>query len=550
MFLEIENLRKSFGAEPVLRGVSAAVAERETLSILGRSGCGKTTLLKVVAGLERSDGGAIRLEGADVTDVRPQERGVVYLYQEPLLFPHLDVTENVAFGLRLRRTSGAEVKRRTGEMIESLGLSEHARKRPDQLSGGQRQRVAFGRAIIVSPRLLLLDEPFANLDAEIRADMQALFKRLAARYRITSLFVTHNLKEALLMGDRMAHLRGGTLTTYASREAFIQDPGAGVQAEIAFWESLEDVRPSRPPSDVRSWLDLRGAHDVRRRHRRERVPARHAGGPLRRARRSSDAVGRVDALPGPGRRTSGGDGRRTSGGDGRRTSGGTAGGRPAYVSFRHGAPHRLLPNQIPYRAQAWALREVGCGALLVTSSVGVLDPALPLYRPLLVGDLLTLDNRLPDGGACTVFTEPDPRHGHLVLNEGLFSRALTSQVEGLAQRVGERLEKDVVFGYVGGPRTKTPAENRMWKGLGAQVNSMTLAPEVILANELEIPCAAVVVGHKYSVPDVEAPEDRGAVAETLARSRAALGRIVRAFLAEGEAVPFGNHLFRFGEEGA
>jgi purine nucleoside phosphorylase len=221
-------------------------------------------------------------------------------------------------------------------------------------------------------------------------------------------------------------------------------------------------------------------------------------------------------------------------------------GRPAYLLFRHGVPHRLLPNQIDYRAQAAALAEVGCGALLVTSSVGVMDEALPLYRPLLVEDLLTMDNRLPDGSACTMFPEQQEGHGHLVLGEGLFSDALTRQVGRLAEEAeAAPAGEQVVFGYVGGPRGKTAAENRMWHRLGAQVNSMTLAPEVILANELEIPCAALVVGHKYSLPDADNPQDENRVAATLDDSREALRRAVRAFVEKGEAVPFGNHLFRF-----
>lgn len=222
--------------------------------------------------------------------------------------------------------------------------------------------------------------------------------------------------------------------------------------------------------------------------------------------------------------------------------------RRAYLLFRHGVPHRLLPNQIDYRAQAAALAEVGCGALLVTSSVGVLDADLPLFVPLLLGDLLTMDNRLPGGSACTMFTEPSAGHGHLVLSEGLFSEALTAQVAALAEKADAApAAEGVVFGYVGGPRGKTAAENRMWQALGAQVNSMTVAPEVILANELEIPCAALVVGHKYSVPGVENPEDEGAVADTLEGSREAMRRAVKAFVEEGAAVPFGNHLFRFDE---
>jgi purine nucleoside phosphorylase len=223
------------------------------------------------------------------------------------------------------------------------------------------------------------------------------------------------------------------------------------------------------------------------------------------------------------------------------------GGRPAYVLFRHGLPHRWLPNQIPYRAHAAALAEVGCGALLVTSSVGILHPELPLNVPLVVGDLLTLDNRLPDGSACTMFPAVAPGHGHLVLSEGLLSPALRGQVRRLAAELGiEVWPREVVFGYAGGPRSKTRAENRMWAALGADVNSMTLAPEVILANELEIPAAAFVIGHKYSLPSGDAPDRRG-VDRSLVESRAAQRELVRAFLRSGEPVAFGNHLYRYRE---
>lgn len=241
MFLRVEQLKKQYGLEPVLHGLDLFLEARHTLSILGRSGSGKTTLLKLIAGLEDPDAGMIQLDGQDVTGLSPQERGIVYLYQEPLLFPHLNVFENLAFGLRLRHLGEDAVHHRVGEMLESLGLQEHARKRPYQLSGGQRQRVAFGRAIIINPPLLLLDEPFGSLDSEIRADMQQLFKHLAAAYQITTVFVTHDLKEAMLMGDRLAVLRAGTLVTYPSLEAFIDDPETGVARELLFWEGL---RPS------------------------------------------------------------------------------------------------------------------------------------------------------------------------------------------------------------------------------------------------------------------------------------------------------------------
>lgn len=221
--------------------------------------------------------------------------------------------------------------------------------------------------------------------------------------------------------------------------------------------------------------------------------------------------------------------------------------RPAYVLFRHDLPHRLLPNQINYRAQAAALRAVDCGALLVTSSVGVLDADVPLYRPLLVDDLLMLDNRLPDGTACTMFTDPEgfrDDHGHLLFDDGPLASALTEQVWTLADQVQASVADTVTFAYVQGPRSKTSAENRALPRLGAQVNSMTLAPEVVLANELEIPCAGLVVGHKYSIPDRDPPEEE-ALSSTLDRSREELERIVTAFLREGEEVEFPNSIYQF-----
>lgn len=208
--------------------------------------------------------------------------------------------------------------------------------------------------------------------------------------------------------------------------------------------------------------------------------------------------------------------------------------------FRHGVPHRTLPNQIDYRAHALALRALGCHALLVTSSVGVLDPSVPLYTPMLLGDLLMLDNRLPDGSACTLFEHPQPGQGHLLLQQGLFHQELGDWLAERCALPARRLE----FLYVQGPRTKTAAENRYAASLGAQVNSMTLAPEVILANELEIPTAAVVVGHKYSVSGGVTPDTHG-IQDSLVASRHATLQVVRRFLAQAPKLAFANALYRF-----
>jgi ABC-type Fe3+/spermidine/putrescine transport system ATPase subunit len=241
-FLDVQGLSKSFGAEKVLEDATFTLAERQTLSVLGRSGCGKTTLLKLLAGLHEPDGGSILRRGADITRVPVERRDVVYLYQEPLLFPHLSVFDNVAFGLRLRHVEADRVQKDVTHMLESLDLLDQGDKAPHQLSGGQRQRVSFGRALIVSPSLLLLDEPFSSLDAETRTQMQVLFKRVAALYAITAIFVTHDLKEALIVGDAMATIRSGRLTAYGSKQAFVDDPESGVGSEVDFWESLKGGR--------------------------------------------------------------------------------------------------------------------------------------------------------------------------------------------------------------------------------------------------------------------------------------------------------------------
>ena len=221
--------------------------------------------------------------------------------------------------------------------------------------------------------------------------------------------------------------------------------------------------------------------------------------------------------------------------------------RPAYLLFRHGLPHRLLPNQINYRAQVQALNQVNCGALMVTSSVGVLDPALPLFRPILLSDIMMLDNRLPDGSACTMFTSPASDQGHLVVTEGLFSKELNRQIFSLAGDLELTAGQPVVFAYVAGPRTKTPAENKLWRQLGAHVNSMTLAPETILANELEIPCAGMVVGHKYSSAGIDNIDDPESMSASLESSKEAMQTLILRFLEKVEAVSFGNQIYRFGD---
>jgi ABC-type sugar transport system ATPase subunit len=238
MFLEVNNILKSYGERLVLSQISFRLEKHKTLSILGKSGCGKSTLLKIIAGIEREDGGLISLNKIDINKLNPDKRNIVYLFQEPLLFPHLNVFENIAFGLRIRKENNNTVYEKADTMINSLELKDHIYKMPHQLSGGQKQRVAFGRALILNPPLILLDEPFSSLDVEIRSSMQELYKRIAREFQLTALFVTHDIKEALIMGDAMSYMQDGALKLYDTKEEFMRDSRTGVQNEINFWNAL------------------------------------------------------------------------------------------------------------------------------------------------------------------------------------------------------------------------------------------------------------------------------------------------------------------------
>ena len=238
MFLEINHIQKKYKDKSVIQGVSFGLQAHQTLSILGKSGCGKSTLLKIIAGIEAQDHGEVVLNGKNISKVKSNERNVVYLFQEPLLFPNLNVFENIAFGLRIRKTASADVEQMVAQMLESLELKDHAKKMPHQISGGQKQRVAFGRALIINPPLILLDEPFSSLDVETRATMQQLYKTIATKFNITALFVTHDLKEALLMGDKISYMDKGLLEIFDSKKDFIEADKTGVKSEIDFWNNL------------------------------------------------------------------------------------------------------------------------------------------------------------------------------------------------------------------------------------------------------------------------------------------------------------------------
>ncbi len=240
MELQVTQLSKAYSRQPVLQEVSFTVRRGEVLCILGRSGGGKTTLLKCLAGLAQPDAGQVFWGEEELSQLPANRRNLLYLYQEPLLFPHLTAWENIAFGLRVRGEREGVIRERVDAYIRELELDDHGHKYPHQLSGGQKQRVNFGRALIVNPRVLLLDEPFGKLDAQTRAAMQALYQTVSRKHGITSVFVTHDVKEALLLGNTFGRLEDGRLDLFSSTLDFVRDPRNGVQDELDFWKTIPE----------------------------------------------------------------------------------------------------------------------------------------------------------------------------------------------------------------------------------------------------------------------------------------------------------------------
>ena len=207
----LERLTKTFGDVVAVDNLSLEIADREFLTLLGPSGCGKTTTLNIIAGLETPTSGRVLFDADDVTDMPPERRDVAMVFQSYALYPHMRVFDNIAFGLRMRRTPPAEVKRRVREVAEAMEIDRLLQRKPRQLSGGQRQRVALARAIVRDPRMFLLDEPLSNLDAKLRVSMRTEIKRLHAELEKTFVYVTHDQAESLILSDRIAILNDGLL---------------------------------------------------------------------------------------------------------------------------------------------------------------------------------------------------------------------------------------------------------------------------------------------------------------------------------------------------
>ncbi len=236
--IELFNVTKRFAATLAVDDVSLSIHAGEFLTLLGPSGCGKTTILRLISGFESPDVGTISLDGIDVTHVPPNHRDVNQVFQSYALFPHLTVAKNIEFGLRMKRLSRSECVERTGYVIHMLALQGFENRKPAQLSGGQKQRVALARAIVNQPKVLLLDEPLAALDAKLRRAVQLELKQLQRKLGITFVFVTHDQDEALTMSDRIAVMSSGKIEQLATSQEIYHKPQTRFVAEFVGQNNL------------------------------------------------------------------------------------------------------------------------------------------------------------------------------------------------------------------------------------------------------------------------------------------------------------------------
>jgi len=254
--LEIQDVEVSYGPARVLHGISLAVAAGEFVALLGPSGCGKTTLLRAVSGFVPVSAGRIAVGGRDITHAPPDKRGMAMVFQSYALWPHMTTAQNLGYGLKLRRVPKADIERRVADILALLKLDGFGARNVTQLSGGQRQRVALGRALAISPELLLLDEPLSNLDARIREEVRHEIKALQAKLGITTIHVTHDREEAMVMADRIAILDAGRIAQLGAPEEVYNRPnspfvasfmGAGNVLELEARPTAEGVEIQAGP---------------------------------------------------------------------------------------------------------------------------------------------------------------------------------------------------------------------------------------------------------------------------------------------------------------
>lgn len=255
--IALSDVTKHFGDVRAVDGVDLEIADGEFFSMLGPSGSGKTTVLRLIAGFERPTGGSIRLSGTDVTGAAPFERDVNTVFQDYALFPHMSVLDNVAYGLRVRGVARRERRERALEALAMVRLPDVGDRRPTQLSGGQRQRIALARAIVVQPKVLLLDEPLGALDLKLREQMQVELKQLQRQLGITFVFVTHDQEEALTLSDRIAVFNEGRIVQLGTPREIYEDPVSPYVASFVGTTNLFDDATSQRV------LGAPGSHAIR-----------------------------------------------------------------------------------------------------------------------------------------------------------------------------------------------------------------------------------------------------------------------------------------------
>lgn len=224
VILELNQIEKSFGDTKVLKGISLSIEKGEFITFLGPSGCGKTTTLRIISGLETPDEGRVLLNGEDVTDMAPEKRDVNTVFQNYALFPHMNVYDNVAYGLKIKKVKKPEIKKRVEEVLSMVQLTGFEKRMPSEMSGGQKQRVAIARSIVNNPQVLLLDEPLGALDLQLRRQMQVELKKLQRRLGITFIYITHDQEEAINMSSRIVVMRDGVFEQIGSPEQVYNNP--------------------------------------------------------------------------------------------------------------------------------------------------------------------------------------------------------------------------------------------------------------------------------------------------------------------------------------
>ena len=261
--LAIKNISKHFDSTPAVADVSLNVERGEFFGLLGPSGCGKTTTLRMIAGLEGPDSGSIEFEGKDITKLSPERRGFGMVFQNYALFPHLNVFENVGFGLRARHKPKSEIVERVTSALELVQLPNYEKRRVDELSGGQQQRVAIARAIAIEPALLLFDEPLSNLDVALREETRGELRELVNRLGLTAVYVTHDQEEAFALCDRISVMMGGhILQTGKPRELYQHPSQISVARFLGRNNLIRVVRLSSSKASVGEFKTLEGEHTL------------------------------------------------------------------------------------------------------------------------------------------------------------------------------------------------------------------------------------------------------------------------------------------------